>query len=105
MFAALFFLVYRVATLLFEPLRFYLLYYKINHKYDDEIRKATRYTLDRCHIGDWFVLVQLCRNVNVYFYREFIKGLARELEENPKMRGHIRTLYDDKMKAKVAKKR
>lgn len=43
-------------------------------------------------MGDWFVLVQLCRNVNVYFYREFIKGLANELRANPKLQGTIRHL-------------
>ena len=35
-------------------------------------------------IGDWFVLYQLAKNCNPYFYREFIRELARELKIKPK---------------------
>eukprot|EP00095_Tigriopus_kingsejongensis_P001485 snap_masked-scaffold124_size330879-processed-gene-1.6 protein:Tk01485 transcript:snap_masked-scaffold124_size330879-processed-gene-1.6-mRNA-1 annotation:"innexin inx2" len=86
------FLFYRICTLFFEPFRFYILYNRISHRYDEEIRVALKFVLERCYIGDWFVLLQLCRNVNIYFYREFIKGLANELANHPKMKGHIRHL-------------
>jgi len=49
--------------------------------------------LSRCYVGDWFVLQQLSRNVNVYFYREFIKELKREMKRHPK--GKIRFENDD----------
>ena len=35
-------------------------------------------------LGDWFVLYQLCKNCNPYFFREFIKELARDLKRKPK---------------------
>merc|ERR1712062_879732 len=35
-------------------------------------------------IGDWFVLYQLSKNCNPYFYREFIRELARDLRTKPK---------------------
>lgn len=47
-------------------------------------RTSLRFVLERCYVGDWFVLVQLCRNVNVYFYREFIKQLKIEMQGHPK---------------------
>lgn len=63
-----------------------MLYNDIKHKYDDDVRVALKYVLARCKIGDWFVLFQLNRNVNVYFYRAFIKELRNELRGNPKVR-------------------
>ena len=35
-------------------------------------------------IGDWFVLYQLCKNCNPYFFREFIRELAIEIKHRPK---------------------
>ena len=53
-------------------------------RYDNEIRSSLLYVLDRCYLGDWFVLQQLSRNVNVYFFREFIKELRAEMKGSPK---------------------
>jgi hypothetical protein len=49
--------------------RFALIYSKISHKYDDDVRKSLKFVLSRCYIGDWFVLYQLSKNVNTYFFR------------------------------------
>lgn len=35
--------------------------------------------MTKCYIGDWFVLFQLSKNVNMYFFRAFIKELKRSL--------------------------
>ena len=35
-------------------------------------------------LGDWFVLYQLSKNCNPYFFREFIKELSRDLKAKPK---------------------
>ena len=40
--------------------------------------------LDQGQIGDWFVLYQLSKNSNYYFYREFIRDLAKDLKQKPK---------------------
>ena len=45
---------------------------------DPELRSALRYVLDQCYLGDWFLLLQLSRNTNLYFYRAFIKQLREE---------------------------
>ena len=40
--------------------------------------------MSKCYLGDWFVLYQLGKNMNMYFMREFIKDLRRELVAKPK---------------------
>ena len=57
---------------------------KVRRKYDDDIRKSLDYVLAKSQIGDWFVLYQLSKNCNPYFYREFIRELARDLKFRPK---------------------
>ena len=57
---------------------------QIRHKYDKDIYKCLKYILSKSQLGDWFVLYQLCKNSNSYFYREFIKELAIELKRKPK---------------------
>ena len=42
------------------------------------------YSTFQGQIGDWFVLYQLSKNCNPYFYREFIRELARDLRTKPK---------------------
>ena len=94
------FIFYRLITIFFDGVRFSLLYktvsrqsfydpdqisfLKVRRKYDDDIRKSLEYVLAKCQIGDWFVLYQLAKNCNPYFYREFIRELARDLKAKPK---------------------
>merc|ERR1712038_1198220 len=78
------FFFYRGFTILVYELRFNLLYKTICHKWDKDIRKCLHYVLAKCQLGDWFVLYQLSKNCNPYFFREFIKELARELKSRPK---------------------
>eukprot|EP00092_Neocalanus_flemingeri_P088590 GFUD01111948.1.p1 GENE.GFUD01111948.1~~GFUD01111948.1.p1 ORF type:complete len:292 (+),score=79.07 GFUD01111948.1:73-876(+) len=78
------FVFYRLITLFFHGVRFSLLFRTVRHKYDDDIRKRVEYVLAKGQIGDWFVLYQLSKNCNPYFYREFIRELARELKSRPK---------------------
>lgn len=73
-----------VSTVFFEQVRFGLIYKGIRHKYDKGIEKSLKYVLSKCQLGDWFVLYQLYKNCNTYFYREFVKELAIELKRRPK---------------------
>ena len=43
-----------------------------------------RYIMKDAYVGDWFVLHQLSKNVNTYFFREFVKELRMEMKERPK---------------------
>lgn len=40
----------------------------------------------KCYVGDWFVLYQISKNVNMYFYRVFIKELRRDMKRTPKQK-------------------
>ncbi len=57
---------------------------KIGNTNDREARKAISFVLKKLYIGDWFVLYQLSKNTNMYFFRAFIKELRYELKEFPK---------------------
>jgi len=80
----LLYLCYRLITLMFHGVRYSLLYRKIRRKYDDDIQRCLEYVLAKGQLGDWFVLYQLSKNCNPYFFREFIRELAREMKDRPK---------------------
>jgi hypothetical protein len=46
-----------------------------------DLRKSVQFVLSKCFLGDWFVLAQIGKNVNTYFYRAFLKELSNELKE------------------------
>ena len=80
-------LIYKVVRLRkFSVILFYrdILTLQIRHKYDKSSHKCLKYLLTKCQLGDWFVLYQLSKNCNKYFYREFIKELALEFKRRPK---------------------
>ncbi len=33
--------------------RFYIIFWRIGHQYDDDIRLSLKYVLSKCYIGDW----------------------------------------------------
>merc|ERR1711902_205922 len=68
----------------FDKLRLMLIFKTVRHKYDEDITKCLEYVLSKSQVGDWFVLYQLSKNCNPYFYREFIRELAIELKLRPK---------------------
>merc|ERR1719336_1460593 len=70
--------------LTFHGVRYSLLYRKVRRKYDVDIQRSLEFVLAKGQIGDWFVLYQLSKNCNPYFYREFIKELAKDMREKPK---------------------
>ncbi len=63
---------------------------KIGNTNDYASRKACRYVCSKAYIGDWFVLYQISKNVNMYFFRAFIKELRRDLKLSPKPKKGIK---------------
>lgn len=59
---------------------------KIGNTNDVNARKACIFVVQRCYIGDWFVLYQIAKNCNMYFFRTFIKELRRDMKKNPKVK-------------------
>ena len=57
---------------------------KIGNTNDASARKAVSYVVSKCYVGDWFVLYQISKNVNMYFFRVFIKELRKDMKLNPK---------------------
>ncbi len=53
--------------------------------------------LHKGYVGDWFVLYQLSKNVNMYFMREFVKELKRELTLKPKRSKSVNREKKDKL--------
>ena len=44
-------------------------------------REIVENIMDRCYIGDWFVLHLLSKNTNIHIYKRIIKALAIVLRE------------------------
>jgi hypothetical protein len=53
-------------------------------RFDPDMKRALRAVLSQCYLGDWFILLQLSKNVNHYFFREFVRELRNDLKEFPK---------------------
>jgi len=69
--------IYRIVTIFFDPIRSFLLIAQTGNITKAETRDSIREIVSKCHLGDWFVLYQLSRNVNMYFFRSFIKQLGK----------------------------
>ena len=73
---------------------------RIGNSNDKMTRKAIKTVMANCYIGDWFVLYQISKNVNMYFFRAFMKELQHDLK--PKS-GNFENNKEDKNK-KIEKK-
>ncbi|XP_040572045.1 innexin inx2 [Lepeophtheirus salmonis] len=83
---------FRICTICFDGLRVFLIRSRVYQRYDTETNMALDYVLNKCYIGDWFVLQQLGKNVNRFFFREMIKELMIELKQKPKDPFHKKNL-------------
>ena len=53
---------------------------RIGNSKDKATRKAIKTVMAYCYIGDWFVLYQISKNVNMYFFRAFMRELQNEVK-------------------------
>jgi len=70
---------YRIMTLFFDGFRTALLMARVGNTNDKTTRKSIKAVMARCYLGDWFVLYQISKNVNMYFFRAFMRELKFEL--------------------------
>ena len=71
---------------------------RIGNSNDKMTRKAIKTVMANCYIGDWFVLYQISKNVNMYFFRAFMKELQHDLK--PKS-GNFENNTENKNKKKI----
>eukprot|EP00091_Calanus_sinicus_P016105 TRINITY_DN3532_c0_g1_i1.p1 TRINITY_DN3532_c0_g1~~TRINITY_DN3532_c0_g1_i1.p1 ORF type:complete len:318 (+),score=54.51 TRINITY_DN3532_c0_g1_i1:138-1091(+) len=69
-------LLLRFAVIIIYPLRYILILIKTRGFTQADLATC-KSVLDRCHLGDWFVLYQLSKNSNTYFFRYLLKHLER----------------------------
>jgi len=78
-------LLIRFAVIAIHPLRYILILIKTRGFTQADL-STCKSVLDRCHLGDWFVLYQLSKNSNTYFFRYLLKHLEKSLYSKPKSR-------------------
>jgi len=78
------FFIFRLLTIMSSDVRFWMIYKVVRHEYDEDLPKHLKKILEKSQIGDWFVIYQLSKNSNPYFFRDFIRSLSRNLEQKPK---------------------
>ena len=52
---------------------------QVGNSNDTACQKAIKSVLAKCYLGDWFVLMQISKNTNMYFFRAFIKELKSQM--------------------------
>ena len=65
-------LMFRLVTILMPPVRRLLIIIK-SRGFSDSDMNTTKSVLSHCYLGDWFVLYQLSKNSNTYFFRYLLK--------------------------------
>ena len=65
-------LLFRLVTVLMPPVRRFLIIVKIRG-FSEADMSTIKSVLSHCYLGDWFVLYQLSKNSNSYFFRYLLK--------------------------------
>lgn len=74
-------LVYRMLIILWPAARFLVL--RSRSRITD--KKDLHLIMSRVHLGDWFLLYLLCKNLEPLNFRDVIKDFASELKEGEKL--------------------
>jgi len=103
-----FHIILRLAVMIIPPLRCLLLIIK-TRAFTQADLSACRNVLHFCYLGDWFVLYQLSKNSNTYFFRYFLKYLDKSFDTQVKQRqsvsrggSHPRHLEDERRRKGLA---
>ncbi|TRY78246.1 hypothetical protein TCAL_06746 [Tigriopus californicus] len=75
---------YRLLQISSNRFRYHMMRIRISRyfKTDNNMRHIKHY-VERCSIGDWFVLYQMSRNMNTRFFAEFLVVLSRKVNPDP----------------------
>jgi len=80
-------LVFRLTCITIPPLRSMLLLGRARAFTHSDLATC-RQVLGHCYLGDWFVLYQLCKNSNSYFFRYLLRSLEKSFNAKVKARQH-----------------
>jgi len=69
-------LVFRLTVITLPPLRYLLILLRVRGFTKTDL-STCRKVLEFCYLGDWFVLYQLSKNSNPYFFRYMLKHLEK----------------------------
>lgn len=72
-------LVFRLTVITVAPLRYVLILARAGGFTKSDL-STCRKVLESCYLGDWFLLYQLSKNANAYFFRYFLKHLEKNLQ-------------------------
>jgi hypothetical protein len=64
----------RISTILIPAIRKYIIINHLGSRFNNE--RLCSYLDQNCNIGDWFLLNQIAKNTNKYFFKEFIDNLT-----------------------------
>jgi len=67
-----------------------------------------RQVLGHCYLGDWFVLYQLCKNSNSYFFRYLLRFLEKSFDSQGRTRirgGSSAIRYSEEDRRRKSKKK
>ena len=65
-------ILFRLLTIMVPPLRRFLIILKIRGFTTSDL-SSCKNVLSHCYLGDWFVLYQLSKNSNTYFFRYLLR--------------------------------
>jgi len=78
-------LLYRICVVFLPPLR-YLLILMRTRGFSKGDASTAKTVLSNCYLGDWFVLYQLSKNSNTYFFRYLLRHLEKQFSHQAKSR-------------------
>jgi len=78
-------LVFRLAVIGIPPLRVLMIIVK-TRGFSQADLSTCRNVLDHCYLGDWFVLYQLSKNSNTYFFRYLLRFLEKSFDSQGRTR-------------------
>merc|ERR1712106_381609 len=76
-------LIFRLAIIIIHPLRYILIIIKTRGFTNSDLNTCKN-VLEHCYLGDWFVLYQLSKNSNTYFFRYLLRHLEKSFVSQAK---------------------
>ena len=77
-------LTFRICTMFLPRVQSYILEVRCYTRKKKEMKLTIHQIMEKCYIGDWFLLHQLSKNVNAHFFRAFLEELKHQISSPKK---------------------